>query len=94
MHDWHVTVLHEQIGAGVNAQVQYNPKAKSACFRLSISSEGDFGFVTDPERLALHEVLHLMLGDFCYTTANLGSDTHDLVVAREHEVINKLMRVL
>lgn len=94
MHDWVVSVLHDQIGDGVIAQVQYRANAKSACFRLTKHAEFDYGFDTDVKRLALHEVLHLMLADFCETTAKLSDPSHDLVIAREHEVLNKLMRVI
>lgn len=94
MVDWHVTCEHQQIGNRVNAQVQYNPTAKTAMFRLSQTSEGDFGWQIDPLRLAMHEVLHLLLADFVFAASKLGDDAHDIVVAREHEVINRLMRIL
>lgn len=94
MTDWNVTVEHAQIGTGINAQTQYNYVSKAVSFRLTKVSEGDYGMVTDPCKLALHEVLHLLLGDYNATTAKLGDAYHDLVIGREHEVINKLMRVL
>lgn len=92
--DWHVTIEHAQIGDRVTAQIQANPVTKSAYFRLTKSTEGDYGFVADVRELAIHEVLHLLLFDFCCTTAKLGDAYHELVVGREHEVINRLMRVL
>jgi len=92
--DWHVTIEHTQIGERVTAQTQANPVNKSVSFRLTQSTEGDYGFITDVRQLALHEVLHLLLFDFCCTTAKLADAYHDIVIGREHEVINKLMRVL
>lgn len=92
--EWHVTVLHDQIGDRNNAQCQYNTTTKNVCFRLTINTEGDYGMVLDPERLALHEVLHLVLADYCETTCKLADPVHPLVVAREHEVMNRLMRAL
>jgi len=92
--DWHVTIEHVQIGDRVAAQTQANPISKSVSFRLTQSIEGDYGFVTEVSQLALHEVLHLLLFDFCCATASLGDAYHDIVIGREHEVINKLMRVL
>lgn len=94
MNDWVVTVQHDQIGEGVMAQVQYRALAKSACFRLTKHTEFDYGFDTDPKHLALHEVLHLLLADFCETAAKLADPCHDLLIAREHEVLHKLMRVI
>ena len=92
--EWHVTITHEQIGQGVSAQTQYNTVSKSVSFRLTHNTEGDFGMLIDPERLALHEVLHLLLADYCETVAKMASPIHDLVIAQEHGVLNKLMRVL
>ena len=42
----------------------------------------------------MHEMLHLVLCEYCETTAKMGSSTHDLVIAQEHGVVNRLMRVL
>lgn len=94
MADWVVTIMHDQIGEGVMAQVQYKALAKSACFRLTKHAEFDYGLSHDPVRLALHEVLHLLLADFCETCAKLGDAVHELVIAREHEVLHRLMRVI
>lgn len=94
MADWVVNVMHDQIGDGVMAQVQYKAVGKYACFRLTKHTEFDYGAGTDPDRLALHEVLHLLLADFCETCAKLGDVGHDLVIAREHEVLHRLMRVI
>lgn len=94
IHDWAVTIQHDQIGEGIMAQVQYKALGKSACFRLTKHTEFDYGLDKTPERLALHEVLHLLLADFCETSAKLADSTHDLVIAREHEVLHKLMRVI
>lgn len=92
LRDWHLTLLHEQIGDRTIAQTQYNLIAKSACIRLTINSEGDYGHEGDVERLALHEVLHLLLSEYCETAAKLGSSSHDLVIAQEHGVLHRLMR--
>lgn len=92
--EWNLTVMHDQIGGAVNAQTQYNTVSKGACIRLTKVSEGDYNMITDPNLLALHEVLHLLLADFCETTAKLGSPVHDLVVGQEHAVIQRLMNAL
>jgi hypothetical protein len=94
MTEWHLSITHEQIGGGVAAQTQYNTVSKIASIRLTINSEGDFGFITNPEKLAIHEVLHLLLADWCETAAKMQSSNHDLVVAQEHAVLNRLMRII
>lgn len=94
MHEWNVTIAQEQIGDRVNAQATYNNNTKNASIRLTINAEGDFGMVWDVEKLAVHEVLHLLLADWCETAARLQSATHDLVVGQEHAVLNRLMRVI
>ena len=94
LHDWHVTVSHEQIGDRVAAQTQCNHVAKHASIRLTKQSEGDFGIEWNPERLATHEVLHLLLWDFCETACKLGDVSHPLLVAQEHAVLHRLMRAM
>jgi len=94
LHEWHLMITHEQIGDRVTAQTQYNVVAHTACIRLTKQVEGDFGLLWDPERLATHEVLHLVLVDYCETVAKMGSSTHELVVAQEHAVLHRLMRIL
>ena len=92
--EWNLSITHEQIGDRVAAQTNYNSVSKNASIRLTINTEGDFGMVSDLGKLALHEVLHLLLADWCETTAKLGSPTHDLVIAQEHAALNRLMRII
>jgi len=92
--EWHLSIAHEQIGGGVAAQTQYNTVSKNASIRLTINVEGDFGFITDVEQLAIHEVLHLVLADWGETIAKMQNANHDLAVAQEHAVLNRLMRII
>jgi len=94
LSEWSVEVVQQQIGNGVNAQVQYNHVRRHAIFRLTENSEGDYGMTTNPDRLALHEVLHLLVASLVETTATRQSAYDDLVVAEEHAFINRMMRVL
>lgn len=91
---WRFEVQHEQIGDGTRASVSYNHRAKLAVFRLTRSAEFDFGAVDTPERLALHEVLHLLVADLVTEAAKTGDDMCDTVVSREHELIHRLMEIL
>ena len=92
--EWSLQITHEQIGDRVAAQTSYNTFSKNALIRLTINIEGDFGFVTDVERLAIHEVLHLLLADWGETVAKMQNANHDLAVAQEHAVINRLMSII
>ena len=92
--EWNLSITHEQIGSGVAAQTQYNTVSKNASIRLTINAEGDFGFITDVEQLAIHEVLHLALADWGEVIAKMQNANHDLAVAQEHAVLNRLMRII
>ena len=76
------------------ALTTYDSVAKIACFQLTIEQSGDFCRWESSDDLALHEVIHLLLADLVRTAAVLGDDTHNLVVAREHEVVHKLVAAL
>ena len=92
--EWSVEYQHAQIGDRVAAQVQYDCRAKSAVFRLTKVKEGDYGMGSTIEELALHEVLHLLIADYGWTASTVKDDMADVVVSHEHELINRLMRVL
>jgi hypothetical protein len=47
-----------------------------------------------PERIALHEMLHILLADYVNVAASKGSDTHDDVVREEHRAIERLLNAL
>ena len=91
---WIVDVEHEQIGDGACAQLSFDVVSRKCCIRLTKVVEYDFGMDSDPDALAKHEVLHLLLADFCWTAAHEKDHCCDAVVAKEHELINRLMEVL
>ena len=84
---WSIEIEHEQIGEGTVAQCSYSVQSKNACFRLTKSAEGDYGFKRG-KTLALHEVLHLILADLVYSAASTQDIHSPIVIGREHEVIN------
>ena len=94
LSDWDLSISHEQIGDNCCAQTHYDDTAKIASIRLTIQVEGDYGLEWDPRRLAMHEVLHLLLADFCVTSCKIGDAVDPLVMAQEHAVIHRLMKVL
>ena len=47
-----------------------------------------------PERVALHEMLHLLLADTLAVAAARASDTHADVGREEHKIIERLLNVI
>ena len=92
--EWKYDVMHHQIGDRVCAQVQYNCVTRSAVFRLTKAGEFDYGHETNVIELAKHEVLHLLLADYCFTASKARDEYADLVIAHEHAVINRLSRCI
>ena len=91
--EWTYDVRQEQIENGAQAQVSYNCVSKQALFSMAETVLLDFGLITNPKKLALHEVLHLLIADLTWACA-IGGDSADLSVSHEHEAINRLMRVI
>ena len=91
---WQMDVRQEHIGHGTCAQLDYNIVARKAIIRLTETVEYDYAVTTDPEELAKHEVLHLLLADLCWTPAHEQDYSCDAVISKEHDVINKLLAVL
>lgn len=94
MTEWKYEVKFSQVDSGTSARVSYNCVSKKALFQLSRFVEGEFGMEVDPAALAQHEVLHLLLSDYCWLAAKVKDDMNDVVVSHEHEIINRLMRAM
>lgn len=88
---WMIEIEHEQIGDGINAQCAYNIGSKSALFRLTKNTEGDYNLIIGIDTLALHEVLHLALADLVFVSTK-GDD--DIITSSEHDLINRLVVAL
>ncbi len=91
---WDFDITHEQIGDGTCACACYDNVSKNAGITLSKNVDYEYSICTDVEVLAKHEVLHLLLADFCWTAAQSGKNCSDEVVSKEHEVINRLLGVI
>lgn len=91
--EWHIQFKHEQIGNGTAAQVEFDNEGKQATFSLTKHIEGGSDLLTDVYKLALHETLHLLLADFAWCAAK-ARDRDEIVLSHEHEIINRLMRVI
>jgi len=92
--DWNIEFEHSQIGDGVSATCWYDTQSRSCLFKLTRSTEGDYNLNTNVAKIALHEVLHLLLGNLLHIAAVTQDDTKGLTLSEEHAVINKLLKFM
>jgi hypothetical protein len=90
--EWEIDFKHHQIDSA--ARTTYNNKSKLACFQLSKNVEYDFCGQLDMNKLALHEVIHLLLADFGYAIHETKDFCSDMAIANEHAVVMRLMRAI
>lgn len=89
--EFDVDFKHEQINAA--AEVEIDSEAKTAVFRLTKQAEINVKSLQSVDTLALHEVLHLLMGDLTWA-ASKAKERDEIIISHEHEVINRLMRVI
>lgn len=82
--DWYVDFKLDTEGTDTEAQVEYDRNTRHATFTYFAAANKSYS----PDRLALHEVLHLLLGDL------IPEDCGDDVAREEHRVIERLLHVL
>jgi len=90
--EWDIEFKHHKIDSV--ARTTYNCSAKIACFQLTTNGEGDFLLQNDLHKLALHEVLHLLLADFGNAIDKTKDFEHDLVIAHEHAIVMRLLKAI
>lgn len=91
---WTIDFKQRHIGESIAGNTTYNTVSRNACFQLAEFQTGDYCLHDDMNALALHEVLHLLVADLVWTVKELKDDMHDLVIAKEHELINRLIPAL
>ena len=91
---WNIDFKQRTIGDGISGNTTYNTVSRNACFQLAEVQTGDYCLHDNMDELGLHEVLHLLLADLVWTTKEMKDDAHDLVIAKEHEVLLRLIPVL
>ena len=84
--EWDVDYKHHKIDCA--ARISYNNSGRLACFQLTTKGTIDFCHHDDMRKLALHEVLHLLLADI--TKARESPEE----IAIEHTAIHRLMNVI
>ena len=84
LKDWYIETKHDRGGTDCEAQVEYDKNTRHATFTYYSAATPSHSI----ERLALHEVLHLLMGDL------IPEDCGDDVAREEHRVIERLLHVL
>ena len=84
LKDWHVDFKLDEEGTDAEAQVEHDRNSRHATFTYFAAAKKSYS----PERLALHEVLHLLMADV------IPADCSGDVAREEHRVIERLLHVL
>jgi hypothetical protein len=82
--DWYVDIKHDLEGTDAEAQVEHDRDTRYAVFTYYSAATPTYPI----EKLALHEVLHLLFADMW--PEGCGDD----VAREEHRVIERLLHVL
>lgn len=90
--EYEIDFKHHKLDGNSCARTTYNIVAKLACFQLTKFTEGEFCLQSNIDKLALHEVIHLLLADFGKTIEFTKDADNDLVIAQEHAVVQRLLK--
>lgn len=90
--DWTLSFRTERDDGVRYAHVAYDTDARQATITVFVrKSTRD---TLAPERIALHEMLHVLFADMLAVTAARASDTHAEVGREEHKVIERLLNAM
>ena len=84
LKDWYVDFKLDGTATDTEAQVEHDRNSRHATFTYFTASKKSYS----PERLALHEVLHLLMADV------IPADCSGDVAREEHRMIERLLHVL
>lgn len=90
LHDWRALFEVEKKDKGSIATVYCTVDARIARFVLYTDSRS----VMPADRVALHEVLHVLLSDVIYEAVKHEDYEHPTIVRHEHAAMERLMRVI
>lgn len=88
--DWTLTFKTTQGDGEHEADVGYNCETRQA----TITYYKGVDDAAKAERVALHEMLHVLLADMLQQAARRACDTHVDVAREEHRVIERLLNAL
>lgn len=87
MHDWAFSFRSEPGDGTKVAEVEMDRDAREAIFTAYTGGKHSF----TPERIALHEVLHVLFNEMQEVTALRGNHEHRDVALEEHRAIERLL---
>lgn len=87
--DWSLRYTTGKPGRNI-ATVDYNQDTR----RVTATAYVNDDMPEDPERVALHEMLHILFADFVAISAARASDMHPDVVREEHRMIERLLTAM
>lgn len=88
--DWTLTFKTATADGEYEAYVEYNCENRHASITFFVGVKE----ALSPERVALHEMLHILFADMLSTAARLASDGHKDVGREEHKAIERLLNAL
>jgi hypothetical protein len=88
---WDILIVHKQIEEGALAQCHYDTVSKNCIFSLTKETDG-FESSMSMNRLALHEVIHLLVADLVHVCT--VSEDQEVIVGIEHAMINRVINAL
>jgi len=88
--EYEIDFKHHDIDTA--ARCTYDVRAKLACFQLALECNGDFCLQTDMDKLALHEVIHLLLAELGYAIHTTKDYMSDLAISAEHSVVQRILK--
>lgn len=84
--DWCFIYKRKKGDGGTSAEVNMSRECREAVFTAYLHDQTD-----SPERIALHEVLHVLYYETLQEAAHRGSYTHREVANQEHRAIERLV---
>ncbi len=91
LQDWRLMFELDRVSpSDRHARVLYNIQSRAAKLTYCARSETDQSI----ERLALHEMLHLLAAEMLALAGTRADNSHEDVIREEHRVIERLLKVL
>lgn len=88
--DWTLHFATAKADGSHEAEVAYNSENRHATITFYIGVKDALA----PERVALHEMLHVLFADMLDASCRRASDGHPDVLREEHRVIERLLNCM
>ena len=92
LQPWKAHSIQQQIEN--HAESHYSVSNRQALFKLTHRLDDPNAIPYTLEDLALHEVLHIFLGEYAYALSQCKDEYDTITLGREHSIINTLVRII